>query len=102
MNRKCLAYSILSILCIVLFLTSTSTASQKKTKPESAVTKVNINTADGQELETLPGVGKSLAERIIKHRNAMGPFKTPQDLMAVKGIGQKKLDGMIEFVSVKQ
>ena len=49
--------------------------------------RVNINTADTATLETLPGIGPSLAQRIVEYRQANGPFATAQDIMAVSGIG---------------
>ena len=62
---------------------------------------VNINTASVEQLLTLPGVGASLAERIIKHRTEVGAFNAPEELMAVQGVGQKKLDKMINMIVVK-
>ncbi|MBI3939412.1 MAG: helix-hairpin-helix domain-containing protein [Acidobacteria bacterium] len=52
--------------------------------------KVNINTADAEQLATLPGVGPATAKRIVEFRAQSGPFKRLEDLMAVKGIGEKK------------
>lgn len=51
---------------------------------------VNINTATAEELDTLPGVGPSTAAAIIEDREANGPFSSPEDLMRVSGIGEKK------------
>lgn len=48
---------------------------------------VNINTAVQSELETLNGIGPALAQRIIYYRSSYGPFRSPADLDAVKGIG---------------
>ena len=50
---------------------------------------ININTAQSDELETLPGIGPVYAERIIAHRESNGAFETIADIMAVKGIGPK-------------
>lgn len=50
---------------------------------------VNINTASVQELELLPKVGPALAQRIVAFREAQGPFKAPEELMRVKGVGEK-------------
>lgn len=49
--------------------------------------KVNINTADVKELMTLDGVGRKVAERIVEYRDAHGPFKKPEELRKVEGIG---------------
>lgn len=51
--------------------------------------KVNINTASVDELAQLKKVGPKIAERIVDYRDAYGPFKAPEDLMQVKGIGEK-------------
>jgi len=51
--------------------------------------KLNINTATSQELQTLPGVGPQLAERIIAYRQAHGPFRSAQHITEVRGIGEK-------------
>lgn len=52
---------------------------------------VNLNRASPEELQTLPGVGAVLAQRIVREREENGPFAYPQDLLCVKGIGQKTL-----------
>lgn len=64
-------------------------------------TRININTAMSLDLEMLPGVGKLTAERIIEYRENMGKFKKPEDIMKVKGIGEKKFEKMREFISVE-
>ena len=51
--------------------------------------KVNINTADASQLALLPRVGPSVAQRVIEFRKENGPFKSPEDLMLVQGIGEK-------------
>lgn len=55
---------------------------------------VNINTATSEELTTLPGVGEATARAIIEEREANGPFASPEDVMRVSGIGEKKLARM--------
>ena len=50
-------------------------------------TRININTASAEALETLPGIGPTLAQRIVAYRQANGPFSAVQDIMAVSGIG---------------
>jgi competence protein ComEA len=54
--------------------------------------KVNINEASAPELERLPGIGPSLAQKIVDYRTANGPFLSPEDLLKVSGIGPSKLD----------
>ncbi len=54
--------------------------------------KVDINQADWSEIVVLPGVGKKLAQAIVEHRREKGPFDSPEALMDVSGIGEKKLE----------
>ena len=56
---------------------------------EKAAPVVNLNTASAADLENLPGVGAKMAERIVEYRQKNGPFKKIEDLMNVKGIGEK-------------
>lgn len=51
--------------------------------------KININTATVEELAQLKNVGPGYAQRIVQHREENGNFKKPEDIMNVKGIGQK-------------
>ncbi|MBK5255817.1 MAG: helix-hairpin-helix domain-containing protein, partial [Vicinamibacteria bacterium] len=55
----------------------------------ATVGKVNLNTATVSQLEDLPGIGPSLAARIVEHRQKNGAFKSVEDVMAVKGIGER-------------
>ena len=57
-------------------------------------TLVNVNTASAEELEALTGIGPALAEAIVSYRDEHGAFKTPEDLMNVKGIGEGKLEAL--------
>jgi competence protein ComEA len=53
----------------------------------SAPARVNINTADVKTLMTLEGVGRRVAERIVEYRQTHGPFKRPEEIRRVEGIG---------------
>ena len=61
---------------------------------------LDINTATKDDLVLLPGVGEVLAQAIIDYRNNNGPFITVQDLLNVSGIGDKKLNGMLNYITV--
>ena len=62
--------------------------------------KVNINTASAAQLDTLPGVGASTAEKIVADREANGPFKTVEDLKRFSGIGDKKFAALADAICV--
>jgi len=54
--------------------------------------KVNINTASAEEISKLKNIGAKYAERIVQYREQNGPFKSPDDIMKVKGIGAKTFE----------
>ncbi len=62
---------------------------------------ININTADEIELQALNGIGSSTAKAIIEYRQVNGPFNSINELVNVKGVGQKKIDKLIELISVE-
>lgn len=66
----------------------TETAPEEtETEPEGMASRVNLNTADAAALESLPGIGPALAQRIIDYRTANGPFQTTAEIQDVRGIG---------------
>ena len=81
-------------------------AKQTETKKSSGSTEkkvtfpVNINTASKKELDALPGIGETLAQRIIDYRSANGPFSTVDELTKVKGIGAKTLEKLKPYATV--
>ena len=62
---------------------------------------VDLNQASAEELTTIPGVGAALAQRIIEFREKEGPFRRVEDLMKVKGIGEKSFQKMRNHVKVE-
>jgi comEA protein len=71
---------------------------QKELKPG---VKININSALAADLTRLPGIGEVMAERIIEYRESNGSFKKTEDIMKVKGIGEKKFEKIKEFLAVE-
>ncbi len=63
--------------------------------------KVNINTASIEELLTLDGIGDAYAQRIIEFRDKNGPFQKPEDILKVKGIGEKIYDANQDRIIVR-
>ena len=64
--------------------------------------KININTATTEELMLLKGIGPKYAARIVEYREKYGPFKTPEGLMQVSGIGQKTFEKNQEIIIVEK
>ncbi len=62
--------------------------------------KINLNTATASQLEDLPGIGPALAARIVEHRQKNGAFKSVEDVMAVKGVGEKNFSKIQPYLSV--
>ena len=61
---------------------------------------VDINTADEETLQTLPGIGPALAERIVAYREANGGFQYLYELTNVKGIGSSSFEALQEFITL--
>ena len=94
---------IASVLAILL-LAHVSLAAQSAA-PQAAPTKasaavVNLNTATADQLEGLPGIGPSMAARILEYRQKNGAFKKVEDLMNVRGIGEKNFLKLKPLVTV--
>ena len=61
---------------------------------------VDLNRADAEELDTLPGIGPALARRIVEYREAHGPFEAVEELLEVAGIGESKLEELAGEVTL--
>ncbi len=82
--------------CLALVLIAAA-ASAAGAAPSAQGT-VNINTADAATLALLPRIGPAVAERVVAHREQNGPFKTIEDLMLVKGIGERTFELLRPYV----
>ena len=67
---------------------------------ENPGAKLNINTATSAQLQTLPGIGPVLAERIVIYRQEHGAFTTTEQLLLVEGIGDSLLDTLSELITI--
>ena len=65
------------------------------------VSTININTADLAALESLPGIGPALAQRILDYRQANGPFANPAEITEVSGIGPAKFEGIQDLITTR-
>ena len=88
MRSKKMSLAWTGILCLGLVM-SPAVASAQTAKAASAE-KVNLNTATLDQLQTLPGIGPSTAKGIIDHRTKIGKFTKVEEILNVKGIGEKK------------
>jgi comEA protein len=102
------ALSIITLASLVTLLPQTSAAQSKSTasgaaKPAAGAV-VNLNTASTTDLQALPGIGARTAERIVEYRQKNGPFKKVEELMNVRGVGEKnflKLKAQITVAAAK-
>ncbi len=68
--------------------------------PSNKNQKININKANAQDLESVPGIGPSTAEKIVTYRNENGKFSSIDDLKNVTGIGEKKFESIKDYISI--
>jgi competence protein ComEA len=91
------------IVCLLLafpFACLFSGATPSATTKKPPLRPVNINTATSAQLQLVPGIGPATAEKILTMRKSYGPFKSVDDLLAIKGLGKKRLDKMRKYLTV--
>ena len=95
---------------VIAALVVSATAAHAQDRPASPAAKstaaapagapLNLNTATKAQLEKLPGIGASVAQRIIDHREKNGAFKKVEELMNIRGIGEKSFLKLKPLVTV--
>ena len=77
-----------------------TTGQNTPAKPQVNNGKIDLNTATLQQLQLLPGVGETIAQRILDYRSEHNSFNSVEDLMNVSGIGEKKFEQIKPYVKV--
>ncbi len=91
---------LLAVVSISVVMTMSGVLWAEGVKGED-VQKVNINTATVEELVQLNQIGQKYAEKIVEYREQNGPFKNPEDIMQVKGIGEKTWEKNKDSITTK-
>lgn len=96
---------------VTIYTGKTPTAATSETAEPSASESVrsdsyvngrlDINRASVEELTTLPGIGPSLAQHIVDYREQNGSFSSVEELCNVNGIGEKRLNAILEYITVR-
>lgn len=100
MLRKVFVLLVMAVLTALVFNQTTFGASSETNQSQTIDAKININTASVKTLTGLPGIGTKTANNIVDYREQKSLFKTPEDLLKVKGIGKKtlkKIENLISF-----
>ena len=102
--RATISIALLVIFCVLTVPAGTagpqSSASEANSPVAESTVTVELNTADNAELETLPGIGPRTAELIVEYRAKNGGFQKIEDLMNVRGIGERTFLRLRELVRV--
>lgn len=94
----CCAWAASSSACVKLPRRARGSVSQVPARAELSAT-VSINRASREELEKLPGIGPTLAARIVEQRERYGPFRRAEHLMLVRGISERRFRQLRPFIN---
>ena len=76
------------VLCLGLAISAVSAPAQKSSP--ASTEKINLNSATAEQLQSLPGIGPAIAKSIVDHRTKVGKFSRIEEIINVKGVGEKK------------
>ena len=96
-SRKAKMVCVLA-LCLGLALSSVSVLAQKAGHVSSA--KINLNSATAAQLQSIQGIGPAMAKRILEYRTKVGKFNKIEEIINVKGIGEKKFQKIKDRLAV--
>lgn len=110
--KKSAAHLLLAIACVLMALMAGYFLGRNTVRSPIVVSKLptqaasqgllNINTATLEQLQELPGIGKTLAQRILDYRNTHGPFERLSDLSLVEGIGLDIIERITDYATVQE
>jgi competence protein ComEA len=110
MTKTILGYGLATVMALAASVSvvdavpASAQQEQQQTPPPVQAEKaalINVNTADAETLQKLPGVGPAMAKTIIEYREANGGFKKIEELMNVKGIGEKTFLKLKPLITVE-
>ena len=103
MNKKTYL-SLMTLFCLMVFfgfLAAQAGAADQAVSVKTKAEKINLNQATAAEISALPGLGEKKAEAIVEYRTQNGPFASVEDLLKVKGIGEKLLEKIKPMITVE-
>ena len=89
-----------ALAALLLIATLAANAAPPAAPPPDAGAAVNVNSASSEQLMSLPGIGAAKADAIVKYREEHGPYKQPEDLLQVRGIGEALLQKIRPHISI--
>jgi competence protein ComEA len=87
-------------LCVMLALSSAFIAGAQQHKKQPPAAPLDLNAATAQQLQALPGVGPAMAKSIVDFRKKSGPFRRVEDLLAIRGITNQRLEKIRPYVKI--
>jgi comEA protein len=98
MKAKKVKIACILVLCLGVTISSVSVLAQKSSP--ASTEKINLNSATLEQLQALPGIGPAIAKSIIDHRAKVGKFSRIEEIINVKGVGEKKFQKIKDRLAV--